>query len=142
MESVKNEQRPIDMTPGKKKTTETKAQNLKYLRDKHREKVKGVFRFYECPGGKLEFFFREFKEDPVEKYSLEDGQVCDIPLGVAKHLNKNGWYPEHKHVVDENGKPIYKVGKKVRRYGFQSMEFVDVDELNMPDKELITVENV
>lgn len=113
--------------------------NVAYLRDKNNEKVKGVFHYYELPGGRLEFFFREFKGDEIEKYSLVDGQVCEIPLGVAKHLNKNGWYPRHKYSVDENGKPIQKIGEKVRRFGFSSLEFVDIEDLNMPDKQIITI---
>lgn len=116
--------------------------NLKYLRDKNREKVKGVFNFFEVPGGSLSFVYHEFKEDPVERFDLVDGQVYTLPLGVAKHLNKNGWYPIHTFSVDEAGKPLQKIGQKIRRFGFRSLEFLDVDELNDTGKQIITVENV
>ena len=109
--------------------TPKKPLNLKYQRDKDREIVKGVFRFYECPGGLLPFMYRKYKEDPVEKYELVDGGVYSLPLGVAKHLNKSGKVPVHKYMVDENGKPIARVGEKISRYGFQSLEFIDVEEL-------------
>ena len=114
--------------------------SLKYMRDRDREKVKGIFKFYECPGGTMSFCYKAYKEDPVERFDFVDGGVYSVPLGVAKHLNKNGFYPIHAHTVDENGKPSMSVGKKVRRFGFQSLEFVDIDELD-PANQIITVSN-
>jgi hypothetical protein len=106
------------------------AKKLKYLRDKHRQKVKGIFKFHEVPGGQVSFFFREFKQDPIERYTLCDGQVYEIPLGVAKHLNKNCWYPVHAHKLDENGNPDVVVGAKVKRTSFQSLEFMDPEDVD------------
>jgi hypothetical protein len=117
-------------------------QNLKYQRDKDREMVKGIFKFYEVPGGSMSFVFKVYKEDPVERFDFVDGQVYNIPLGVAKHLNKNGWYPVHVHALDENGVPAMRIGQKVRRFGFQSLEFVDIDDLSFGDKQIVTVEHV
>lgn len=128
-----------DLTSQKKANLQ---QNLKYQHDKDREMVKGIFRFYEVPGGSMSFVVKMYKQDEVERYDLVDGQVYTIPLGVAKHLNKNGWYPEHEYKLDENGKAVQRIGKKVRRFGFQSLEFVDIDELNYGDKQIITVENI
>lgn len=116
--------------------------NLKYLRDKSREKVKGIFNFFEVPGGSMSFVYKEFKEDPVERFDLVDGQVYTLPLGVAKHLNKNGWYPIHAFAVDETGKPVQKIGQRIRRFGFRSLEFLDIDELNDSGKQIIQVENL
>lgn len=117
--------------------------NFKYLRDKNREKVKGVFNFFEVPGGSMSFVYREFKEDPVERFDLVDGEIYTLPLGVAKHLNKSGWYPVHMHAQDESGKVSMKVGQKVRRFGFRSLEFIDIDELNdHQGKQILTVETV
>jgi hypothetical protein len=104
------------------------ATKLAYERDKKREKVKGIFRFYEIPGGEITFYFREFKGDPIQKYTLHDGEICTLPLGVAKHLNSNCWYPIHSHRLDENGNASTYVGTKVRRCGFQSLEFTDAEE--------------
>ncbi len=53
-----------------------------------------------------------------------------LPLGVARHLNQNGWYPEHSFQVDENGNSIAKVSKKIHRFGFQSLEFTDIQDLS------------
>lgn len=104
-------------------------QSYKFQRDKDQEPVKGIFRFYEVAGGCLSFVFKAWKEDQVENYTLNDGAVYTLPLGVAKHLNKNGWYPIHAYSKNEGGENLMKVGQRVRRFGFQSLEFVDVEEL-------------
>lgn len=116
-------------------------QNLRYQRDKDREKVKGIFRFHEVPGGSMSFMFKAYKEDPLERYDFVDGEVYSIPLGVAKHLNNNLWYPVHSYTTDEHGKPSTKIGQKVRRCTFQSLEFVDIEELK-PAANLITIEKI
>ena len=124
-----------------KKETKPKI-NLQYMRDKDAEMVRGIFHFYEVPGGLLEFSYKCYKGDDVAKYSLEDNKVYSIPRGVARHLNKNGWYPVHGYATDETGKPIAKIGQKVARYGFSSLEFFDSDDLIPEGKPLITVESV
>jgi hypothetical protein len=119
-----------------------KALNFRYMRDKDREKVRGKFHFNECPGGTLSFSIRIHKGDPVETYNLVDGAIVTIPRGVAKHLNKNGWYPIHKHYsTEENKGSLIKVGQKVHRFSFQSLEFLDDDASEM-DNRLLTVERV
>ncbi len=35
-------------------------QNLRAMCERDREKVKGIFRFFECPGGTLNFVFRAY----------------------------------------------------------------------------------
>ena len=116
-----------------------KRKNLTYQRDKDREKVKGIFHFYEVPGGVMGFSYKKYKGDAVEKYRLHDGQVYTLPLGVAKHLNSNGSYPVHQYQMDETGKPLMVIGKKKRRFGFQSLEFVDVEELQQAREEELIV---
>jgi len=126
-------------------TTDEKKKNpksLKYQRDQDRQMVKGIFRFYEVPGGSISFNFKKYKGDPVDRYDMIDGQVCSIPLGVAKHLNKNGSYPVHKYAKDEAGNVSMKIGQKVNRFGFQSLEFMDIDDLSNKADEIVTVEEV
>lgn len=106
----------------------TKSKNLRYKRDKHREKVKGKFKFHEVPGGQMSLIFREFRGDPVEKYTFKDEGIYSIPLGLAKHLNKNCWYPVHQNQVDEDGTPVQYIGQKVNRCSFVSLEFMDVED--------------
>ena len=115
---------------------------LKYMRDKDREIVRGIFKYHEVPGGSFSFIYKAYKEDPVERYDFVDGQVYSIPLGVAKHLNKNGWYPVHAFALDDYGKSTMKIGQKVRRFGFNSLEFVDIDDLTPEGIPLLTVEKV
>jgi hypothetical protein len=90
--------------------------------------VKGIFRCYEPQGGSMTFSFRKYKGDDVLKYTLVDGEIYEIPLMVAKHLNQNCWWPKHSHVLDSSGNPSIEVGKKVQRCSFESLEFQDTDE--------------
>lgn len=117
--------------------------NLKYLRDKDRELVRGKFLFHEVPGGTMSFSFKAYLEDPVEKFTLVDGQIYSIPLGVARHLNKNLWYPEYSWAQGSNGtQDVHqKITRKVRRCSFQSLEFVDTDDI-APTANIFTVENL
>lgn len=138
--TVPKQLHPKESAPSLSKKEEAAAR-LKIQREKDRENVKGVFRFYEVPGGRMEFVYLQYEGDELEKYDMIDGQVYNIPLGVAKHLNKNGAYPVHVHTQDEVGKPSMKIGTKVRRFGFQSLEFVDIEDFPLnAGKELITVE--
>jgi hypothetical protein len=137
MKEVKNLPKDTTVSAGDNK------KNYKYQRDKERELVTGVVKNHECPGGTVEFMFRKWPGDPIEKYSFIDGQVVKIPLGVARHLNSNCWYPVHQYAQDKNGNASYKVGKKIRRYGFQSLEFLDENDLGSygsADTSLVTIE--
>jgi hypothetical protein len=116
--------------------------NLDYMRDRDAEIVRGVFHFYEVPGGLLEFVYKAYEGDSLEKYSLEDGKVYSLPRGVARHLCKSGWYPIHGYATDEQGRPVAKVGQKVSRYGFASLEFFDSEDLIPEGKPLVTVEAI
>ena len=103
--------------------------NLRYLRDKDAQMVRGKFIFHEVPGGVMSFSFRKWKEDNVENYTLTDGEITTLPLGVAKHLNQNCKYPIHSYAKDESGAPSQKVNQWVRRCSFQSLEFVEDEDL-------------
>lgn len=117
-------------------------ENLKFQREKDSELVKGIFHYDEVPGGDLAFVYSKYKGDNPKRYMLRDGEVCTIPLGVAKHLNKDCWYPIHSHVVDVNGKNVYKVGERKSRCHFQSLEFIDPEDFSSVDPGLVTVKQV
>lgn len=135
-----------NMTRGNSKlsdsTREEMAKKLKVERDKDRELVKGVFKYYEVPGGLVAFCFKKYAQDPVEKFEFRDGHVYTIPLGVAKHLNNNTWYPVHEYATDENGVRNQRVAQKIRRMAFQSLEFMDMDDMSNNINRIVTVENV
>lgn len=116
--------RPFE-TRSKKLTKEEKeviAKDLKVKRDKERVSVRGIFRYHECPGGSVGFMFKKYAEDPLEKYNLQDGEVYTLPLGVARHLNTNCWYPVHSYQSKDSGMTVQ---EKIRRTSFQSLEFVE-----------------
>lgn len=108
--------------------------NLKYMRDKDREKVRGKFVFHEVPGGCMEFSFRKYKEDQIETFKMYDGEIYEIPRGVAKHLNENLCYPIHSYYKEENGNHTMKVGQKIRRATFMPLGFMDEDVDLLPSK--------
>jgi hypothetical protein len=125
------EQASRDITPRKVKKIGTPAEDAtEALRLRMREKVKGIFHFYECPQGSMEFTYKEFKNDPVEKYAMIDGQIYTIPLGVARHLNKSGKYPLYGYTKDADGRVTMRKDKMVSRFGFESLEFKDYAELD------------
>lgn len=103
-------------------------EELREMKKKDHKIVKGIFRCYEPRGGSMTFSFRKYKGDNVLKYTMIDGEIYDIPLMVAKHLNQNCWWPKHSHVLDANGNPSVEVGKKMQRCSFESLEFQDVEE--------------
>jgi hypothetical protein len=143
-EQISNTEKSVSSSKSFREIKETskKKIDLKYLREKDREPVKGMFKYYELPGGMLEFSLKLHDGDPVVKYSLLDGEVYTLPLGAAKHLNKNMWYPIHEHRVEENGKSSQIIGKKVRRAGFHHLEFVDIEDLSpngYPEIEVVSM---
>jgi hypothetical protein len=115
-------------------TTTTKSKkNWEFERQRDRKMVRGKFQFHEIPGGEMTFNFYKYKGDPIEKYTLKDGEIYTIPLGVAKHLNTIG-LPVHEHALDENGLPLMKIGSFERRCTFQSLEFLGEDTFDAPPK--------
>ena len=131
-----------------------KKPNLNYERDKKREKVTGIFRYHEVPGGWVGFNFREFKGDPIVRYDMVDGETYTVPLGVAKHLNNNGWYPVYGYVTQESNVRVQqapvgaattqatRISQKVRRFSFQSLEFIDIDDVPAPERGILEVQTV
>jgi hypothetical protein len=86
--------------------------------------VKGVFRCMEPAGGCVRFCFRKYKWDPVQWYTMYDGETYEVPLSVARHLNQNCNVPVHSHVLDSQGKPTLDVKGKTRsRMNFESTLF-------------------
>lgn len=131
-------------------------QKLKYECDEDKQEVKGIFRFFAVPGGVLSFCFRKYRWEPTRKYDLVDGQVYTLPIGVARHLNTNCWYPELEYIpglgvqgaqnVAASGfsqgttAPSMRLAKRVHRTAFQPLEFTEVADLHKPTKEIVTVQ--
>ncbi len=119
------------------KRPKTSQENIRFKRDKDREKVKGIFKYYSQPGGNLSFSFRKYLGDPIEEYNLFDGQTYSLPLGVVRHLKNNGWYPQYEYIPGGGGiqkSPTMadgssvKVVSKKHRFGFEVLDFIDLEE--------------
>lgn len=126
------------------KNQETKPSNVNYefQRKQDQTPVRGKFIFHEVPGGKMSFVYRKFKGEPIATYEMLDGEILTVPLGVAKHLNANCWYPSYDFKSDEQGRPTCKISSKVRRCSFQSLEFIDVDGVAPIGSAISGVENI
>ena len=116
--------------------------SLRHQRDKDRQMVRGKFIFHEVPGGNMSFVFRAYKGDPLETYHMQDGEIYSVPLGVARHLNTNVWYPAHTYREDEQGRPQVKLAQKIRRCSFQSLEFIDIEGVKPAGSSTSGIENV
>jgi hypothetical protein len=112
-------------------TEKPKKVNHKFDYEKDRQKVKGKFIFHEVPGGTLSFSYRKYPQEKTPlNFTMKDGDIYEIPLGVAKHLNKNCWYPQYEFSRGEdNVQDVQSIGQKIRRVSFQSLEFFDIDDL-------------
>ncbi len=139
---------PLELEEKKKSLTvaeretrnEENRKNLMSMCERDREMVRGIFKFYECEGGEISFPFKAYKWDDIQSYTLRDGEIYTIPLGVAKHLNNNGWYPIHKYALNEAGVPLSCIGEKKRRFGFHPLDFIDPAEIGeSKETEIVTV---
>lgn len=124
----------------------SEAPDLEYMRAKEAQLVKGQFIFHEIRGGVLDFPFRKYKYDPMEKYSLKDGEIYELPLRVARHLNSGVSYPVYDYKkTKEADAPKEKRGlvsstsvketnievtSRVNRCSFSNLEFYDIDGLS------------
>lgn len=122
---------------------------LRRLIEEETKLVKGRFKNYESPGGSLPLFIKKYPDIPPFDKVLFDGEMYEVPLYVARHLNgvdalaegcgrkiNTCAYPTHGFKWDP-GKPmpqstegsggipvpIVGVAKWNRRFGFESLEF-------------------
>lgn len=66
---------------------EVTEERVKKLRKEHDRLVKGMFEFVDAQGGWLDFSYRWFKGDPLQTIRLYHGEICELPMGIVKHLN-------------------------------------------------------
>ena len=107
------------MPSERQKRLEDLKKNYNTMREKDREKVKGKFIFHEVPGGSFSFCFGPiYRGDDTERYDFTDGGIYEVPLGVARHLNRNGWYPEYGFIPGESETQQFgmRIKQKVRRF--------------------------
>lgn len=107
----------------KRNTHKITASEMKAMREEDHRMVTGVFRNIENPGVSEVITYKKYPGDPVFSKKMESGKAYQVPLMVAKHINKACRYEVHKHAVDESGKPHKAVGEVVQRYSFESTDF-------------------
>lgn len=59
---------------------------FKKARKDHDKLVKGMFEFTDAQGGWLDFSYRFFKDEPLTTIRLTHGEICELPMGVVRHL--------------------------------------------------------
>ena len=57
------------------------------MRKEHSKLVKGKFEFVDAGAGFIEFNYRIFPEDLLVTYKFVHNEVCEIPMGIVKHIN-------------------------------------------------------
>lgn len=60
---------------------------IKVMRKEDEKLVKGQFEFVDAEGGFFEFCYRIYPGDPIQTFQLIHGEICEIPMGIVKHLN-------------------------------------------------------
>lgn len=114
-------------------------ERLQKLMQEECRTVKGVFKSYECPGASTTMSMRKYPNQSTKTYTFQDGKEYDVPLWVARHLNgidavageikgrvNSCAYPVHHYQIDaKTGMSSVEVGTVRRRYGFQSLDFME-----------------
>ncbi len=122
----KKEMEARPMVGGKPKLTPEEMEAKQYRLWKEESKmVRGRFRCIEVPNGGVKFDFLKYKFDTIATYAMNDGEIHTIPLAVARHLNRNCCYEVHSYTTDQNGRASVNRGKKVARYAFEALDFIE-----------------
>ena len=64
-----------------------KEELVKKMRKEDDKIVNGMFEFLDAQGGWLEFSYRKYPGEPIQIVKLIHGEICDLPMGMIKHLN-------------------------------------------------------
>lgn len=74
----------------KQKNTMPPAERDELVRKMRKEDdklVAGMFEFLDAQGGWLDFSYRKYPGEPIQMIKLIHGEICDLPMGIVKHLN-------------------------------------------------------
>jgi hypothetical protein len=158
-------QSEVPISPAILKTKrELAKEKLEKLIKEESRLVKGIFQCFETPGSTVKITVRKYPNIPPFEKTMTDGEMYEIPLYVARHLNgidasagaaadpdlRNPnigtcSYPVHGFLMKNKDSlpmsspvgmieghsgipvPIVGVAKRVKRFGFQSMEFAGAE---------------
>lgn len=109
-------------------TQDEKKAYIQHLKERDCEKVTGIFRCHEPPGGMVQMTAMAYLGETPKAYEFFDGEQYTIPRYLARRLENEFqgcgcWYPTNKYLLDDAGKAMVHVGKKNKRFGFGSMDF-------------------
>lgn len=60
---------------------------MEKMRKEGEKMIKGMFEFVDAQGGWLDFSYRFFPGEPIRTVKINHGEIVDIPMILAKHLN-------------------------------------------------------
>lgn len=63
------------------------AEKIKKLQKDGEKMIKGIFEFIDAQGGWLDFSYRFYPGEPVRTVKITHGEIIDVPMDLAKHLN-------------------------------------------------------
>jgi hypothetical protein len=88
------------------------SERIKKLQKDGEKLIKGIFEFIDAQGGWLDFSYRFYPGEPVRTVKINHGEVVDVPLDLAKHLNnvykKVRTMPEN---MDQGGGIVTKISR-------------------------------
>jgi len=99
------------------------------------EIVRGKFINHEQSGAPLDFWYKAYPGDKLQRWHFKDGEIKEIPLGVAMHINNNCSTPVYEHLKgdkkmiagnNDEGENLTVTGYK-NRFSFQPLNFTSVD---------------
>jgi hypothetical protein len=64
------------------------------------------FEFIDAQGGWIDFNWRFFKDEPLMKFTLTHNEICELPMGIVKHLNNTVKKVRKLGQVGNDGKVI------------------------------------
>ena len=91
-------------------------ERVRKLRKEHEKMIKGKFEFTDAQGGWIDFCYRFFKGDPIQTIHLEHGEVCELPLGLVKHLNNTirKIRKDNRVLTSPDDRPEYEIQSRVK----------------------------
>lgn len=96
---------------------------IKKQRKEHDKLCKGMFEFIDAQGGYLEFTYRWFRGDPLITIKLTHGEICELPMGIVKHLNNTK--KKIRRIspnISETGRGVPSTFETISRVRFTPME--------------------
>jgi hypothetical protein len=84
---------------------------------------KGMFEFLDAMGGWLDFAYRKYPGEPIQMIKLTHGEICDLPMGLIKHLNNTKKKVRRYSIeLPQNGQKMPRSFETVSRVRFTPMD--------------------